>query len=243
MGWWKKLKKAVRKAWRVVKGVVRVFVKVVIGIIMRIIHVLAELFLFGVQKTLTVQVMILTDETGVVLVQPQDLDQAITTAKQVFKDKFNVAIKAYGKPIVQSIPQPAPLAALDVHCDGGAWTEEFGQAGEFFATHSAGWVGGPISLAFPVTAFVVRSIEGKIGCSIPITDYVTLSSKPIPDLTGVGLTGVTSPTTLAHELAHTCLLTHRDDPKNLLYADASRGTDVTWWQRRVARTSRHCTFW
>ena len=49
---------------------------------------------------------------------------------------------------------------------------------------------------------------------------------------------------LAHELAHTCLLMHRDTtPNNLLYPDASRGTEVTKWQRWVARTSRHCTWW
>jgi hypothetical protein len=238
MGWWSKIKKAIKKVWRAVKTVVRIIVKAVVGLVMRIIHGIAEIFLFSVQKTLTLQIMILQEEDGKALIQPNEIDNAVGTAKKIFKDKFNIAIKAYGKPMVQTISHPAPTAALDVHCDGDAFAEEFGEAGAFFANNLAGWVGIPISLAFPVTAFVVRTIEGKIGCSIPITDYVALSSRPVP-----GLTGVANPTTLAHELAHTCLLAHRGDPKNLLFPDAARGTDVTWWQRRVARTSRHCTFW
>jgi len=83
-----------------------------------------------------------------------------------------------------------------------------------------------------LSVFIVRAVDGKIGCSIPIPDYVVLSPA-----------GVDSDTTLAHELARTCLLMHRDDSKNLLYASILRGTDVTGWQRFVIRTSRHCTFW
>ena len=51
-------------------------------------------------------------------------------------------------------------------------------------------------------------------------------------------------TTMAHELAHTCLLMHRKtDKNNLMFPSSPRGTDVTKWQRWVVRTSRHCTWW
>lgn len=241
MGFWSRLKKIIKKIVRVVKTVFRIILKAITGLIMRVVHGIGELFFFWVEKTMTLHVVILRDEAWNEVIQPADVKGAIESAKTIFKSKFNVAIKAYGKPMVQTLGNSAPKAALDVDCDSSAFGEEFGEAGNYFAEHTAGWVGIPISLAFPVTVFVVRSINGKIGCSIPITDYVTLSS--VPTTPSSTLTGVSNATTLAHELAHTCLLAHRDNKNNLLFPEASRGTDVTWWQKRVARTSRHCTFW
>jgi hypothetical protein len=87
---------------------------------------------------------------------------------------------------------------------------------------------------------MVRTIKDKLGCSIPIADYVTLSAVPNP---GSTKTGAADLTTMAHELAHTCLLMHRTDKNNLMFASSPRGTDVTKWQRWVVRTSRHCTWW
>jgi hypothetical protein len=227
MGFWS-------SAWRAIKTVVRVVIKAVAGGIMRIVHIVGSLadLVYSFEKTMTIQVLILRDSNSQGVIIESDIEPAIAMAKQIFKDKFNVAIKSYGKPMVQTLPNPAPSAALDVKCDEGAFSNEFGEAGEYFANNLAGWVGIPISLAFPVTVYVVHGIKDKIGCSIPITDYVTLS----PD-------GAKSDTTLAHELAHTCLLAHRDNSKNLLYPGIPRGTDVTSWQRWVVRTSRHCTFW
>lgn len=230
MGWLSAIKKAVKKVVRVVKTIVRVVVKIVVGIVMRIIHTLGAWI--PIDKKMRLQVFILRDENGVVVDQVADVDAAVNRAIATFKQRFGVVIKSYGKPMVQELKNPAPTAALDVPCDGGAWWEEFGEAGEFFADNLAGWNAIPISLTFPVSVFIVRSVDGKIGCSIPITDYVVL-------LPG----GVDSDTTLAHELAHTCLLMHRDDSQNLLYPSTPRGTNVTRWQRFVVRTSRHCTFW
>lgn len=229
-----------RKLWRAVKSIVRVVVKAIVGLVMRIVHILGEILTLGlVTKKLTIQVMILRDERSSPLIAEAAIQAAVTSTTTIFKDRFNVAVRMYGKPGVQTIDGPAPTAALDDHCDIDAYAEDFGEAGEFYATHTAGWVGIPISLRFPVTVFVVRTVDGKIGCSIPITDYVTLSATS----SSGGVTGVTDPTTMAHELAHTCLLPHRDNISNLLYPSAGRGTETTWWQRRVARTSRHVTFW
>lgn len=230
MGWWSSLKKAVKKVVRVIKTVVRVVVKIVVGIVVRVINTL--LYLLPFNKKMKIQVFILRNLDNVPVINETDIAPAIERAKQIFSDKFGVDIKAYGNPIVQTLPKPAPAAALDVECDAGAFSNEFGEAGEYFARNLAGWNVIPISLSFPVTVFVVDSIKDKIGCSIPITDYVTLSPA-----------GARNDTTLAHELAHTCLLAHRDNPKNLLFPSIPRGTDVTGWQRFVARTSRHCTFW
>jgi hypothetical protein len=83
-----------------------------------------------------------------------------------------------GKPGVQIIEGAAPTAALDVSCAGGAFSGEFEEAGDFFAKHLAGWNVIPISLGFPVSIFIVRSMIGADGCSIgPLTDYVTMTHR------------------------------------------------------------------
>lgn len=242
---WSRIKRAAKKVWRAVKAAARVLVKVVLGAVMRVLHIIGSALdpIYMVKKKMRIQVIVLRESELQGLVPEQDLDAAVNTAKQIFLDKFKVEISAYGKPIVQTLPDVAPAHALDVHCDGAAFKEElFGEAGEYFAGKVAGWVAVPISLRFPVTVFVVRSIKDKLGCSIPIADYVTLSATP--KTPGSTVTGVTSLTTLAHELAHTCLLMHRDhDKANLLYPEHTRGTNVTKWQRWVVRTSRHCTWW
>ena len=221
-----------------IRAVLRALIRVLVGVIARIKNLLVELVTAGkLRKTMRIQVRILRDETGNPLIAPADVDAAITQAIAIFDRQFNIDLIAYRGTRAETLDGNAPTAALDLRCDFGAFCDEFGEAGSYFAWHSAGWFGIPIRLCFPVTVFVCRSMAGKIGCSIPITDYVTLASAS-------GSSGVTAMTTLAHELAHTCLLAHRDsEPGNLLYPNEGRGTDTTGWQRFVARTSRHCTIW
>jgi len=126
-------------------------------------------------------------------------------------------------------------SALSGKTSGGALYNEFSEAGEYFAKHTAGWGWLRMNLYFPITVFIVRDITGKIGCSLgPLTDYVTLS-----------VNGVASESTLAHELGHCCGLLHRDNQiDNLMYPDKSRtNNNITGWQKYVVRTCRHCTFW
>jgi hypothetical protein len=221
--------------WSFIKSVFRIGLKGIFGLIMRFFNGVAELFLFWLKKKLRIQAFILRDETGKPLVSPDRINPAIQKAKAIFEHEFKVELRFYGNPGVATLPDAAPTAALDVHCNDGALGEEFGEAGAYFASNLAGWVGIPISLKFPVTIFVLRSfVDNRIGCSHRYTDYVALDSKD----------GVADLTTLAHELGHTCLLRHRpNDHSNLMYPDTSRGTSTTFFQRCVVRTSRHCTFW
>ena len=221
-----------------VRAIFRALIRIIVGIIARVKNLIVELFTLGkLRKKMRIQVRILRDETGTPLIQPADIDAAVNNAIAIFDKAFNIDLIAYRGTRAETLDGNASAAALDLRCNFGAFCDEFGKAGSYFAWHSAGWSGIPIRLCFPVTVFVGRSISGKIGCSIPITDYVTVASAS-------GSSGVTAPTTLAHELAHTCLLAHRDsEPNNLLFPSEPRGTDTTWWQRRVARTSRHCTLW
>lgn len=235
MGWWSSIKKAVKKAWRAVKATVRAIVKVVFEIVMRIINFV--LVWLPVQKKLRIQVFILRKENGDPVLNDKAsltaLQDALDYAIQTFKDRFDVKIKPYGNPVIQTLSGAAPTAALDVKCDSGAASNEWGEAGEYFANNLAGWNLIPLSLGFPVSVFVVRFIDGKIGCSLgPLTDYVTVS-----------VDGANSLNTMAHELGHCCGLLHREDVKNLMYPDDIRDNHVTGWQKFVVRNSRHCTFW
>ena len=221
-----------------IRAIFRALIRIIVGILARVKNLIIELLTLGrLRKKMRIQVRILRDEAGSPLIQPADIDAAINNAITIFDKGFNIDLIAYRGTRAETLDGNAPRAALDLRCNFGAFCDEFGEAGSYFAWHSAGWFGIPIRLCFPVTVFVVRSIDGKIGCSIPITDYVTVASAS-------GSSGVTAPTTLAHELAHTCLLAHRDgEPNNLLFPSEPRGTDTTGWQRFVARTSRHCTLW
>jgi hypothetical protein len=235
MGLWSSIKKAAKKVWRAVKATVRAIVKIVIEIVVRVINFV--LVLLPIQKKLRLQVLILRDEAGIPLlndnVSLKLLQGALDYAIKTFKDRFDVKIKPYGSPIIQTLPKAAPSAALDVRCDTGAASNEWGEAGEYFAKNLAGWNLIPVSLGFPISVFIVRFIDGKIGCSLgPLTDYVTVS---VP--------GTQNISTIAHELGHCCGLLHRDDIKNLMFPNTGRSNNVTGWQKFVVRNSRHCTFW
>jgi len=221
-----------------IRALFRALIRIVVGILARIKNLLVELVTWGkLRKKMRISVRILRDENGSPLIQPADIDAAFNNAITIFLQEFNIDLVAYRDNRAETLDGNAPTAALELHCNFDAFCDEFSAAGSYFAWHSAGWFGIPIRLCFPVTVFVCRTIDGKIGCSIPITDYVTVASDP-------SASGVTAATTLAHELAHTCLLAHRDsDNTNLLYPNEGRGTATTGWQRFVARTSRHCTIW
>jgi hypothetical protein len=237
---WSRIKKAAKWVANKARAVARFLVKLLPAVVTRVINIFGSALdpIYRVKKKMRIQVVILRESAANGLVPEADLLPAINMAKKVFLAECNVEIRAYGDPIVRTVPDVAPDYALDVNCDGGAFIDEAGETGAYFAEKVARWV--PISLRFPVTVLVVRSIVGKIGCSIPIADYVTLSATP---LTPGGLTGVKSVTTMAHELGHTCLLLDRDNTANLMYGEAKRGTRLTAWQRWAVRTSRHCTYW
>ncbi|MCB0707530.1 MAG: hypothetical protein KDC34_19580 [Saprospiraceae bacterium] len=231
MGLWSKIKKAAKKVWRAVKATVRVVVRVIVAVVFRIINL--ALVWLPIKKKLRVQVLILRKANEDPVVEVADMDLALDYVKKTLNDKFDVTLKFYGKPGVQILPNIAPAAALSVECDSGAAKNEWGEAGEYFADNLAGWNAIPLSFRFPITAYIVKDIAGKIGCSMGLfTDYVTVSEA-----------GVKSDSTLMHEIGHCCNLLHRDNQKNLMFPNDGRGNDVTGWQKFVFRNSRHCTFW
>jgi hypothetical protein len=249
MGIWSTIKNAAKKTWRVVKGVVRWAVKLVATVVMWAINIWD--FLFGFlnwpQKYLTLHIVILSkidpiDMKIVPVCQPSDLQSSIDQAERILRERVNVKLRPYAPQFAQILGGVAAQAALNPSCCGltPAW-EEFREQGEWYAGHTAGWVTGiPISLRFPITAFVVEDVQCKAGCAIgPTADYLVI------DMDGVNSTGPRlNNSTLMHEIGHCCHLPHWFvGVQNLMWPGADRGDETKWWQRNLFRNSRHVTYW
>lgn len=247
MGWWSKVKRAVKAVVRAAKALVRAIVRVVVVIVTSPTKVFDLVFgwLGWPPKKLRLHIAVLRSPTGPLLTDLNDLRPSIDLLKKVLKDRCNVNVLPYSSGNkneidnwAQVLTGIAPNAALQVRCDEGAVWDEGGEAGEYFAQNTAGWVGGfiPISLAFPVTIFIVEQVAGKIGCAVPVvTDYATVAASAVKSKDS---------STLAHEVAHRCNLWHLDRKNNLVYHNSDRTPPywLTWWQRNLLRASRHVTY-
>ena len=135
--------------------------------------------LAGIQayKTLRIRVVILRDETGRPLAAVEEVMPSLDEAQRIFSEQAHVRLLPAGE-YVFTVPEPTPRAALDVHCDDGAWQEDFGAAGTYFRQHRAPADRGESpGYGVPVTVFIVRNISNKGGCSLgPLADYVTLEA-------------------------------------------------------------------
>ena len=155
-----------------------------------------------------------------------------------------ISIVAAGGQMVTVDPVPSPPAALTVHCDGDAYLEDFQAAGDYFQARVAtNAIGSAFGTGAPVTAFIVKEVVRKGGCSLgPLVDYVTVDDDA---------TGGSHPRTLAHELAHACGLSHTEgiggavfggDPATNLLNPSGSGETLTRRQVVMFRNSRHVTF-
>jgi hypothetical protein len=249
---WSKLKKTLRKIWRVVKAVARAVVRVAITVLtfpFKLWDVMFG-FLAWPPKRMTVHIAVLQDEGGPLIAQPDlnDLLPSIELLVRIYKDNCNITVSPYssgnGREIdnwAQILTDRAPPAAIE---SGGCtvWgalnEQETGDAGEYFRRQTAGWVGGvPISLSFPITVFVVKSLSGYLGCTIPfLTDYVLISVEALKK----------EPSTIAHEIGHRCnILWHQDDRRNLMFSGNESNSPpyiLKGWQENLVRSSRHVTY-
>lgn len=183
-------------------------------------------------KQLRVRVVILRDEQGQPLCDPENITASWEEARRIFSEQAHVRLVA-AAPLTVVIPESAPTAALNVHCDDGAWQEDMDLAGDYFRrncakTRAGKWAG----YGAPVTVFIVRDISNKGGCSLgPLTDYVTLEA---------GMLDRARHRLLAHEVGHACGLWHSSEKANLMFPKGP-GDRLSRWQTLVLRNSRHIT--
>ena len=234
--------------WSKIKGAVRAVVRVVVEAVNRFTVGLLDL-VFGAlfvwigwpPKRLRLHVFILWSQPPPVIEggPPPPIEQvvqdAINHTRRIYKERFNVNVRPYAPSFIQVITDPVPAEALDVNC---GWGIEFSEAGDYYASLLAGWVGIPISLTFPITVFVVRNLD-VLGCSMNVLgDYVIVDREGFE----------TDYKTLAHEIGHTCGLSpgpggHDWTSSNLMYKEPPAGEGVKWFQKNLLRSSRHVQYW
>jgi hypothetical protein len=244
MGLWSSIKKAVKKVVRAVKAVVRVVVKIVATVVMGVINVFDLLlgFLNWPPKKLTLHIIVLSKLTDAQRKQVgTDLQASIKEAERILRDRFNVKIRPYAADYVEWYDGTVPTEALNPSCCGATpFWQEFGIRGEFYANHTAGWNGIPISMRWPVTVFIVDTMQCKQGCSLgPAADYVVVTHA------GLNAVGELLPNSLmAHEVGHACNLPHAGSSQPyLMWGPRDRGDQVHGWQKNLFRSSRHVTYW
>ena len=143
-------------------------------------------------KKLRVRVAILRDEQGKPVAAPEDVEPSLAEARRVLREALAIDLMASAEPLVRTVAEPAPAAALDSPCAEGSYRADFGPGGAFFRRHRE--PGGVTGSGGPITVFVVRDVLGKAGCSLgPLVDHVTVDMSA---LTGRRLR------VLAHELGH-----------------------------------------
>lgn len=182
-------------------------------------------------KKLLLRVVILRDEEGNALAPEEAVIPSFLEIQRILLEQARVRVLPAGTMVV-TLGEPAPTAALDVHCDDGAWQEDLATAGEFFRSHEARERGRLSGYGAPVTVFIVRDISNKGGCSLgPLTNYVTLEARMLPRARY---------RLIAHEVAHACGLWHSPDKANLMFPKGP-GDALLPWQAAILRNSRHVT--
>lgn len=180
-------------------------------------------------KKLRVCIVILSDEKGP-LSDVATLKPHIDEATRIFRDAANIHL------IVDDIHtvHGSPAYALDVACNGAAWTGDLGLPGSYFQWTSLnqcplGSVSRLVGYGSQITVFCVRSIPGSTaGCALgPVTDYLTIEGR--------------NPRCLAHELGHKCGLLHCCSSSNLANGTCG-GTQLSWLQRAWVRGSKYVTY-
>lgn len=196
-----------------------------------LVDLVAYLLGFRPYKKLRLRVVVLRNESGQAMAEMTGLSAALAEATRVFALSARTRVVA-AEPLVLTVDAPSPFNALNVHCDDGAWQEDFGEAGAYFRAMSAkSMLGRLTGYGAPVTVFIVHEISGKGGCSLgPLTDYVTQEARTVR---GNKL--------MPHEVAHACGLWHSDETTNLMYPK-SPGEILTPWQAAIFRNSRHVTY-
>jgi hypothetical protein len=195
-----------------------------------ILGTLADIIGWEWRKRLRICIIILRDEKEVEVATEASLAPHIDAAEKIYDQAANVTLIVEG---IHTITGSAPKGVLDVGCGASAWGDDLWLPGGWFevtandecfegnARRLLGW-------ASPIVVFVVRDVEGKLGCSLgPFSDYVTVKGSDA--------------SCLAHELGHACALWHVSGRDNLMNA-ACRGTKLKKWQRVILRGSRHVTY-
>lgn len=221
------------------------------------------------RKKLRLSVVILRDEKVSSLATPQEVMHSVRYAQYVFKKEANIDIIPVDGKFIKTAPYAAPPEALEVECGFGAWKADLGKAGDYFGRRQARSISGTLTgYAAPVTAFIIRNVTPKQGCSLgPLTNYVVvdldglkhtsgappISDTPTPvpvppdddddkkDPIIIESTHSITPRLMVHELSHICGLWHISNTNSLAHGSGP-GISLNRWQKSIIRNSRFVSY-
>jgi hypothetical protein len=229
---------AASAAWDAVKGFFSdlwQFVKWLIHRGIGLIEFILTMLGVMLPKKIRVQAVVLLDEHRKPTASREDVQRAVDLADAVFRDEVNVrVVSPVGHVTIE--PDPAPSFVLDVECGSSAFFSQFTAVGAWLRAHANRTPWGTIlGNGAPVTAYVVRDVRNKSGCSVAfIADYIVIDPAALAGQEGMRLT-------LAHEIGHACDLWH--DSGTLMQAGPTgRPRKLSRYQRAIFRSSPHVTY-
>jgi hypothetical protein len=251
--------------------VIGTLIRWIINAITLVIQVLSSipdafLGLIGIrpEKKLRVCTVILKDENGNAIATPEEVVPLLQLAADIYKRDANVRLIP-SKPFkyntgfagadrvdtswIVSDGSNSDADTLDVPCDA---SNEWLLGGTKFQLKSStlcffGNWRRVLGFGAPITCFIIRNVTGNaIGCSLLITDYVTVDREAVD----------TSPRTIGHEIGHSSMLWHLcvdDDIANMMATSgdcnpaSALGPDrvnptINNWQAILIRTSKHVSY-
>lgn len=206
---------------------------------------------FQPEKKMRVNVVILRDEDGKLLVDKDVVVEKLQPAINFFQSTANVRLVPATDATIQLTAdgrfssatedwihvseKPSSRLVLDIACNLPAGLQDIWLTGMLFQFMTMSYfpafnIHRLMGYAAPVTIFIVRNIKGHGGCSLgPFTDYVTIKYNQLD--------------CIAHELGHACNnFKHSKDNTNLMYPSECGKTNMNLWQIALSRSSRHVTF-
>lgn len=192
--------------------------------------------------TVRLTVLVLSDERGVPLLRPSQLEPALTRADAVFTAGAGIRVRHVRTHVITAA---APPEALDPRANKLLLLDDAIGRTEFYhrQLRAVGDTGSVTDVVGrPVTAIVVRDIAGRTtGCSLGISaDWIVVQAA----LFDRNRPHEYDETVLAHEIGHALNLPHHPSGDNLMYYSSSppdhiRGTRLGPVQRAVMHGNRH----
>ncbi|WP_331233234.1 hypothetical protein [Natronorarus salvus] len=139
----------------------------------------AVLGLIGIRwpMKMRLRVVILRDENGELVAEPEDVMPSIEEAREIFRREANVRMQPADNEFILPVPSPAPSEALYTRCSFGAFRDEITKAGRYFKRYTARSASSFfVGYATPLTIFIVKEIEGPKACALgPSVSYAIVS--------------------------------------------------------------------
>lgn len=244
MGFFKKIKKAIKKIVTKVKNTIKKIVRATKDIIAKLGGIFDQfLSLFGIRpkKYLRLYIIILK-ENDIAVVHSDTVYDWYRETKRILKERCNIEVSSPNKndKAVTIADGNAPDYALEVACNFGAGFGEDADYFESLLSYARTSIGSAIldllGYGEPLYVIVTKNFSGdEDGCAMPfINNYIVLTENPKG-----------KDRTMVHEIGHVAWLKDRYGPSNksnVMYKKSDRGDELTNYQISSFRNNRYVVY-